>query len=74
MFNRLNKKGENMENKLKEMRESKDLSQEELAEKSGVSRTTISNIENGKQVILKTKTLIDLADALGTKVSKIFCL
>lgn len=63
-----------MENKLKEIRESKNLSQEELAEKSGVSRTTISNIENGKQVILKTKTLIDLANALGTKVSKIFCL
>ena len=37
-----------MKNILKKIREEKNISQEELSKKSGVSRTTISELENGK--------------------------
>ena len=45
-----------MKNRLREAREEKGISQEELSEKSGISRTTIEKI----------------ATALGEKVSNIF--
>jgi len=47
------------------------MTQEELAAKSGVSRATISALENGKP-ISTTKTLVNIAKALGTSVDKIF--
>ena len=61
-----------MVNKLKEIREKKGLSQEALAEKSGVSRTTISLLEGGKAGVAKTDTLTKLSDALEGKVTDIF--
>lgn len=61
-----------MENKLKQMREKKRLTQEELSKVSGVSRTTISNIENGYVSCVKTETLVKLSDALGVKVTTLF--
>jgi putative transcriptional regulator len=62
-----------MENKLKEIRKSKGLTQEELAEKSGVSRGTIVVLESktGK-VVTKTSTLLKLASVLHCPVSDIF--
>ena len=57
---------------LKEAREKRGFTQEELAEKSGVSRVTISLIESGKTDCIKTKTLTKLADALGEKVTALF--
>lgn len=57
---------------LKEVREEKGMTQEELAEKSGVSRGTISAIENGTSRATTTKTLVALARALGTTVESIF--
>lgn len=61
-----------MKNKLKEYREKLGISQEELAEKSGVSRTTISDLENNKKEVTTNITLEKLAEALGKKVSTIF--
>lgn len=58
--------------KIKEVREAKKLTQEELAEKSGVSRGTISALENGTVRTTTTKTLIRLAQALDTSVDRIF--
>ena len=58
--------------KIKEFRESLHMTQEELAEKSGVSRVTISGLENGTMRATTTKTLIKLAQALGTTVERIF--
>ena len=49
---------------LKNCRIKAGLSQEQLAEKSGVSRITIANIERGAQTVLKSSTIIKLADAL----------
>lgn len=61
-----------MKNKLKEIRDAQKISQEELSSISGVSRTTISNIENSENVVVKTSTLIALSEALGKEVSDIF--
>ena len=58
--------------KIKEVRESKRMTQEELAEKSGVSRGTISALENGSVRTTTTKTLFKLAKALGTSVDQMF--
>lgn len=58
-----------MENRIKELRESHGLTQEQLASKSGVSRATISALENGKSVDIKAGTLHKLAQALGVHVS-----
>ena len=61
-----------MKNKLKEIRENKGLSQEELAEKSEVSRTTISELETEKKEVTTNITLEKIANALDLKVSDIF--
>lgn len=61
-----------MRNKLKEIREYQGISQEELAEKSKVSRTTISELETGKKEVTTNITLEKIANALGLKVSDIF--
>ncbi|MBQ6053028.1 MAG: helix-turn-helix transcriptional regulator [Clostridia bacterium] len=62
-----------MKNKLKEIRKSKGMTQEELAEKSGVSRGTIVALENNEgKVVTKTSTLLKLAAVLGCAVSDIF--
>lgn len=60
--------------KIREIRESKNLSQTELAEKSQVSRAIISGLESGRITETSTKTLVKIADALGCKVSDIFLL
>ena len=61
-----------MGNKLKIVRESIGMTQEELAKKSGISRTTISMIENNDEKTTSTKTLLALAKALNTTVKEIF--
>lgn len=58
--------------KVKEAREEKRMTQEELAEKSGVSRPTIVAIESGKAEDVKISTLLKLAKALDTTVNEIF--
>ena len=58
--------------KIKEIREAKKMTQEELAEKSGVSRGTISALENGIERNTTSKTLLRLALALNTTVDSIF--
>ena len=58
--------------RLKEIREEKGITQEELERTSGVSRQTISAIENNDSYQAKTGTLIALARALGTTVDKLF--
>lgn len=55
--------------KIKNLRLKLGLSQEELAVKSGISRVTISKLENGSQNITTNKTLAMLGEALGCKAS-----
>lgn len=58
--------------RLREIREEKGITQEELEKASGVSRQTISAIENNNNYQAKTGTLIALARAMGTTVDKLF--
>lgn len=58
--------------KVKEVRESLNMTQEELAKKSGVSRGTIAALENETTTATTTKTLSKIAQALGVSVSQIF--
>lgn len=57
---------------IKERREELKMTQEELAQKSGVSRQTISSIETGKYDNVLVGTLAAIAAALDTTVDKIF--
>lgn len=58
--------------RIKEVREQKRMTQEELSQKSGVSRTTISALENNTERFPSTKTILAIANALDTTVDNIF--
>jgi transcriptional regulator with XRE-family HTH domain len=59
--------------RLKEIRKSKNISRQTLANISGVSRDTIDALENGKTNVkeVKLNTLLSLATALRVKVRKL---
>ena len=57
--------------KIKEVRKSLKMSQEELAEKSGISRGTIVALEAGTERVT-TKTLVALAAAMNVSIDQIF--
>lgn len=61
-----------LKNKLKELREERGISQVELCEKTGLSRTTISKIENNEEVNLNTATIIKISEVFGLQPSEIF--
>ena len=58
--------------RIRELREAMKMTQEELADKSGVSRGTISALENGSMRNTTSTTLLKLAQALNTSVDRIF--
>ena len=59
--------------RLKEIRKSKGISRQTLANISGVSRDTIDALENGKTNVkeVKLNTLLSLATALRVRVRKL---
>ena len=57
---------------MKKRRQELKITQEDLAEKSGVSRGTISLMENGLVVSSKFETISKLAKALDSKIEDIF--
>ena len=61
-----------MDNKVKEYRIQKGLSQEELAKEANLSRYLISKIEKGDDFNLTKNTMISIATALDKKVADIF--
>lgn len=61
-----------MQNSVKEKREELGLTQEELSIKSGVSRPTISMIENNALENIESKTMLRLAKALDCDIGDIF--
>lgn len=67
------KGGERVRNRLKELRTERGMSQEELVKLTGISRTTISKIENNENdVNVNTRTIAKLAEVFGVKPSEIF--
>ncbi len=55
-------------------RMAKSRTQEKLAEKSGISRVTIANIERGALTDVKISTMLAIANALDSSVEEIFLL
>ena len=61
-----------MKNRIEEIRRAKDIRQEELAKALGVSRQTISSLENGRynpSILLAYKT----AKYFGMAIEEVFC-
>lgn len=61
-----------IKNRLKKLREERGISQEKLSELSGISRTTLSKIENNEEVSVNTRTIVKLADVFDVNPSDIF--
>lgn len=59
--------------KVKEFREKKNLTQAKLCKQANISRQTLSDLENGKEVNTTIATLQKLANVLSCKVSDLFC-
>lgn len=57
---------------LRAVRRQMDITQDELAKKSGVSRATISYLESGVATDAAVSTLTKLASALGISVRELF--
>lgn len=63
-----------MENKIKARRVEMGLSQDQLAEKSGVARTIISQLENSTRDVITSDTMLKLAKALECSAADLFLL
>lgn len=61
-----------LKNRLKEFRESKGMTQEQLAEAAGLSRQTISKIENNEEVSVNVKTIVKIAEIFSVSPDEIF--
>lgn len=61
-----------MEYRIKELREKRRWSQDELAKRAGVARTNIIRLENDKDVVTTTDTLQKIADAFGVSIKYLF--
>ena len=61
-----------MQFRIKELRKANRMSQEELSEKSGVSRTIVSFLENGNETDTKVGTLLKIAEALEVPLAALF--
>lgn len=62
-----------MENRIQEIRWKKGWSQQQLANRSGVSKSAISALENQKIKHPSFEIIHQLAKALGVDVSELFC-
>lgn len=63
-----------MKLRIKEFREQKGITQQELADKAGCSRQFINMLENQAEINVSTKTLLNIAVALGIKVDDLIFL
>ena len=57
---------------VKEVREKKGMTQDELAKAAGVARATLSKLETNGTDACNTQTLARIADALGVPVRALF--
>ena len=56
--------------RIKELRKSRNISQQELAEKINIDQRNLSNIETGRS--FPSKSLLDIADALQVRLPELF--
>ena len=66
-FKKIKKMGE----KIKELRESKGISQYRLAELTGINRSTINRYENGSIQKISFNNLLKICEALETDIKEI---
>lgn len=57
---------------IKNIRQQKNMTQEELAKKANISRATVIKLERGERMEVKVSTLEALAAALNCSVSAFF--
>ena len=58
--------------RIREIRESKGMTQAELCDKSGITRATIWKLETGENEVTTSRTLLKIAEALGVTVGELF--
>ena len=58
--------------KIEKLRKNKSMTQEELARASGISRATIIALESGKEITVKSSTLLAIAAALNCNIKDLF--
>lgn len=58
--------------RIAELRKLRGLTQKQLAEKCGLSRQTIVSLETDGSHIVKSSTLVKIAEALNTTVQDLF--
>lgn len=58
--------------RIREIRESKGMTQVELCEKTGLSRATIWKLETGENEVTTSTTLVKIATALGVSINDLF--
>lgn len=63
-----------MRNNIKKYRQTKGLTQAELAKISGVSRTVIAQLESGVRENVTAETMLKISKALEKSVEEIFLL
>lgn len=61
-----------MTNSIKYLRKAKGLTQIELAEISGVPRSIINQLENGKKDVITSDTMVKICNALETPLGCVF--
>lgn len=61
-----------MNNRIKKIRLDKNISQEQLSQISGVTRTVIAQLESGKKKNITSDTMLKISKALDEPVEKIF--
>lgn len=61
-----------MQNRIKEIRERKNMTQEELAKVSGVSRTVLSQLENNSRPVVTSETMLKISKGLQKSLEEIF--
>ena len=59
--------------RIKEVRKSRGLTQEQLAEKVGITRTALGKIENSRVVNMSAFTAINIARALRVSLDFLLC-
>lgn len=57
---------------IKEIREQKEITQEELSKRSGISRNYIAELENNKKANPSFKTIYKIATALQVEIRQIY--
>lgn len=61
-----------MTNRVAEIRRERGMSQEDLAEKAGISRPYLSQIETQRQQTVSNVVMFKIAEALNEKFERIF--